>query len=118
MDVYTRLVAAKLTGRLTVEVAIGRIDYSGRFQPFGVTPDVLAMIHQTADNETYIKGDVDVAYAWDSPRIITHVGVLIADQWLLEQLPTFRHLSKGDAMRIRFVRVLGKFGNGPTKDDE
>lgn len=118
MDVYTRLVAAKLTGQLTATVAIGRIDYSGRFQPFGLTHNVLTMIHQSPRGETYIKGSTDVAYDWDSPRIITHVGVMIADDWLLESLPTFRHLTRGDAIRLTFVRVLGKFGNGPTKDDE
>ena len=117
MDVYTKLVAAKLTGQLTVTVAIGRIDYAGRFQPFGITSNVLAMVHQTPTNETYIRGSTDVVYDWDSPRIITHVGVMVTDQWLLEQLPSFRNLSRGDVLRMIFVRVLGKFGNGPTKDD-
>ena len=118
MDVYTRLVAAKLTGQLTATVAIGRIDYSGRFKPFGVRADVNAEVCLTADGQTYIRGETDIAYDWDSPRIITHVGVMITDQWLLEKLPTPRHLSLGDGLRVHFVRVLGKFGNGPTKDDE
>lgn len=86
MDPKAALIAAKLTGRMRVVVAVGRLDYVGRFQPFG-QEEVEVEVSANADNIWTAKAErVRVAYDHPSPRIITHVGMFVYDRWLLDRL--------------------------------
>lgn len=87
MDPRAALVAAKMTGRLEVLVAIGRLDYIDRFQPFG-TKEATAEVRQ-GENGLWIARveNVHITYSHDSPRIITHVGMLLYSGWSYDEIP-------------------------------
>lgn len=87
MDPKAALIAAKLTGRLETIVALGRLDYVGRFQPFG-TQEVVAAVRLGEDGLWVARVEnARVTFSHDSPRIITHGGMLLYNGWVYDALP-------------------------------
>lgn len=96
MDPRAALVAAKLSGRMSVVLGIGRLDYVGRFQPFGQA-EFDATVYQGPDGFWVAKVEsAAVPYQHPSPRIITHVGMFMYDRWLTDQMPDGRTMSEND----------------------
>lgn len=85
-DSNAKYVAAKITGKLPVIVAVGRPDPIGRFVPFGQV-EAVADVFMGEDGWRLAIQNVKVPYLHESPRIITHVGVFTPDGWLLDDLP-------------------------------
>lgn len=109
MNPLATRISAMLTGRTKVIAAIGRLDYVGRFQPFG-TVDVEASVTQSPSGlwEVSIE-DVVVPYTYDSPRIITHVGVFVFDRWQLDKLVGEGKLMKpSDMARVSIRQQVGE----------
>lgn len=87
MDPRAALVAAKLSGKMPVVLGIGRLDYVGRFQPFGRAV-FEATVYQGPDGLWVAKVEkAAVPYEHPSPRIITHVGMFMYDHWLIDEIP-------------------------------
>ena len=96
MDPRAALVAAKLSGHMPVVLGIGRLDYVGRFQPFGQA-EFDATVYQGPDGFWVAKVEsAAVPYQHPSPRIITHVGMFMYDRWLTDQMPGWRTMSEKD----------------------
>ena len=96
MDPRATLVAAKLSGHMPVVLGIGRLDYVGRFQPFGQA-EFDATVYQGPDGFWVAKVEsAAVPYQHPSPRIITHVGMFMYDRWLTDQMPDGRTMSEKD----------------------
>ncbi len=96
MDPRAALVAAKLSRHMPVVLGIGRLDYVGRFQPFGQA-EFDATVYQGPDGFWVAKVEsAAVPYQHPSPRIITHVGMFVYDRWLTDQMPDGRTMSKKD----------------------
>ena len=115
MDGRTKIVAGLLTESMDVTVAIGRLDYGGRFQPFG-SRDVKAGVFKENGN-VYAKYIGSIAYQWESPRIITHIAMLISDGWLVLPVRSINggfHMSLGDEMSVTVIRNIGEYGLGPN----
>lgn len=97
MDPRAALVAAKLLGRMSVVLGIGRLDYVGRFQPFGQV-ELCATVSQGPEGLwTVSVGSATVPYQHPSPRIVTHVGMFLYDRWLVDEMPKGKTLLPGDA---------------------
>ena len=96
MDPRAALVAAKLSGHMPVVLGIGRLDYAGRFQPFGQA-EFEATVYQGPDGFWVAKVEsVAVQYEHLSPRIITHVGMFMYDQWFIDEMPKGRYMDPND----------------------
>lgn len=96
MDPRASLVAAKLSGRMPVVLGIGRLDYVGRFQPFGQA-EFDATVYQGLDGFWVAKVEsAAVPYEHSSPRIITHVGMFMYDRWLIDEVPKGQHMGPND----------------------
>lgn len=81
MNPVAAVTVGKLTGRMTVTVAIGRLDYVERFVPFG-TADVEGIVEQKEDGEWYVRvPQCQVIFEHDSPRYLTHAAVFVFDAW-------------------------------------
>lgn len=103
MDPRAALVAAKLSGKMPVTVGIGRLDYTGRFQPFGQA-EFEATVYQGPDGFWVAKVErAAVPYEHPSPRIITHVGMFMYDQWFIDELPTTRKSVMTDLQSATFT---------------
>ena len=100
MDPRAALVAAKLSGKLPVVLGIGRLDYVGRFQPFGQA-EFEATVYQGPDGFWVAKAEkAAVPYDHPSPRIITHVGMFVYDRWLIDAIPKPRTMTDSDVATI------------------
>ena len=96
MDPRAALVAAKLSGKMPVVLGIGRLNYVGRFQPFGQA-EFEATVYQGPDGFWVAKAEkAAVPYEHPSPRIITHVGMFMYDRWLIDEMPKGRHMEPND----------------------
>lgn len=96
MDPRAALVAAKLSGRMPVVLGIGRLDYVGRFQPFGQA-EFHATVYQGPDGFWVAKVEsAAVPYQHPSPRIITHVGMFMYDRWIIDEIPQPRAMTDSD----------------------
>lgn len=96
MDPRAALVAAKFSGKMPVVVGIGRLDYVGRFQPFGQA-EFEATVYQGPDGFWVAKVEsAAVQYEHLSPRIITHVGMFMYDQWFIDEMPKGRYMDPND----------------------
>lgn len=100
MDHRAALVAAKLSGKMPVVLGIGRLDYVGRFQPFGQA-EFEATVYQGPDGFWVAKAEkAAVPYEHPSPRIITHVGMFMYDRWLIDEIPKARTMTDSDVATI------------------
>lgn len=96
MDSRAALVAAKLSGKMLVVLGIGRLDYVGRFQPFGQA-EFEATVYQGPDGFWVAKAEnASVPYAHPSPRLITHVGMFMYDQWFIDEISEGRNMMLND----------------------
>lgn len=96
MDPRAALIAAKLSGKMPVVLGIGRLDYVGRFQPFGQA-EFEATVYQGPDGFWVAKVEsAAVPYEHPSPRIITHVGVFMFDRWLIDEMANGRSMELND----------------------
>lgn len=106
------LVAAKLAGKLPVTIALGRMDYSGRFQPFGQA-EYEAEVFQNQDQMWVAEvKNAAVKYTHPSPRIITHIGMFIYDQWYTDALPNGKQFSPNDVCKFDISYPLPEFHDG------
>ena len=100
------LVAAKLSGKMPVVLGIGRLNYVGRFQPFGQA-EFEATVYQGPDGFWVAKAEkAAVPYEHPSPRIITHVGVFLYDRWLIDEMPKGRTMTDSDVVTFTFECTL------------
>lgn len=100
MDPRAALVAAKLSGKLLVVLGIGRLDYAGRFQPFGQA-EFEATVYQGPDGFWVAKAEnAVVPYERPSPRIVTHVGMFMYDQWLIDEMLKGRYMDPNDVATL------------------
>lgn len=100
MDPRAALVAAKLSGKMPVVLGIGRLDYVGRFQPFGQA-EFEATVYQGPGGFWVAKAEkAAVPYEHPSPRIITHVGMFMYDRWLIDEIPKARTMTDSDVATI------------------
>lgn len=100
MDPRAALVAAKLSGKMPVVLGIGRLDYVGRFQPFGQA-EFEATVYQSPDGFWVAKAEkAAVPYEHPSPRIITHVGMFMYDRWLIDEIPKALTMTDSDMATI------------------
>lgn len=100
------LVAAKLSGKMPVVLGIGRLNYVGRFQPFGQA-EFEATVYQGPDGFWVAKAEkAAVPYEHPSPRIITHVGVFLYDRWLIDEMPKGRTMTDSDVATFTFECTL------------
>lgn len=90
-------VAAILSGKAVAIGGIGRLDYVGRFTPFG-TAEIEVDIVQDGEGWKAVANNIRIPYTHDSPRIITHVGIFIFDRWYWDALgnPPGHALTEGD----------------------
>lgn len=106
MDPRAMLVAAKLSGKMPVVLGIGRLNYVGRFQPFGQA-EFEATVYQGPDGFWVAKAEkAAVPYEHPSPRIITHVGVFLYDRWLIDEMPKGRTMTDSDVATFTFECTL------------
>ena len=94
-------VAAILSGKTVAIGGIGRLDYVGRFTPFG-TAEVEVEIKQSAEGWQVVADNIRIPYTHSSPRIITHAGIFVFDRWYYDALtaPTERGLTEGDIVSL------------------
>ena len=94
-------VAAILSGKTVAIGGIGRLDYVGRFTPFG-TAEVEVEIKQDGEGWQAVANNIRIPYTHGSPRIITHAGIFIFDRWYWDALanPTERALTEGDVVSL------------------
>jgi len=102
---HARIAAAKLTGKLEVIVAVGRIDSIGRFKPFGQAYVVADVQHKEGEWEVEVAGAV-VPYLHPSPRLVTHVGTFIVNRWFIDPLPTPMHMDNRAAATVGATHIL------------
>lgn len=96
MDPRSALVAAKLSGKMSATVGIGRLDYIGRFQPFGQA-EFDGTVHENEDGLWVVTiTNAAVPYQHPSPRIITHVGMFVYDRWLFDPAPHSQLMGPSD----------------------
>ena len=98
MDPRAALVVAKLSGKMPVTVGIGRLDYTGRFQPFGQA-EFEATVLQSPGGFWVAKVEkAAVPYEHPSPRIITHVGMFMYGRWFTDVIPQPRAMTDSDVV--------------------
>lgn len=106
MDPRAALVAAKLSGKMPVVLGIGRLDYTGRFQPLGQV-EFEAMVYQSPDGFWVAKAEkAAVPYDHLLPRIVTHVGMFMYDRWLVNAMPNARGMEPNDVATFTFEYPL------------
>jgi hypothetical protein len=103
----TALAASRFTGKLLVTVAVGRRDYVGRFMPLGQT-DVEARVEVGEAGWTITIENAPVAYTHHSPRLITHVGTFLRDQWVLDELGEARTMQPGNTAHVSVQHTVPK----------
>lgn len=112
MNLQAELVAGKLTGKMKAIAAIGRMDYTDRFQPFGQT-EIDVALQYVGDKWVAKTGRIQVPYDHPSPRIITHVGIFLYDRWLLDEAPKqTRAMVLGDRATFEAVYTLPETSHG------
>lgn len=85
-------ISAMLTGKVLTTVGIGRLDYVGRFQPFGFVDTELEYKQEPSGLWSVTATNIKVPYQHPSPRIITHAGLYVFDRWYIDELPKkFQH---------------------------
>lgn len=87
MKPLAQRVSAMLTGKMLTTVGIGRLDYIGRFQPFGYLDTEIEYKQEPSGLWSATARDVEVPYLHPSPRIITHAGLYVFDRWYIDELP-------------------------------
>lgn len=106
MNRTAELTAAKLIGSLRVKSAIGRLDYVGRFQPYGII-EADASVRVNKEGDWEISCSAQVPYDHPSPRIITHVGIFVGGEWLVDQLGNKGHyMQSGDIAKVSVIHLL------------
>lgn len=106
MDPRAALVAAKLSGKMLVVLGIGRLDYIGRFQPFGQA-EFEAAVYQGPDGFWVAKVEkAAVPYEHPSPRIITHVGMFMYDRWIIDEITQPRAMTDSDVVTFTIEHPL------------
>ena len=87
MKPLAQRVSAMLTGKMLTTVGIGRLDYVGRFQPFGCLDIEIEYKQEPSGLWSATAHNVKVPYQHPSPRIITHTGLYVFDRWYIDELP-------------------------------
>lgn len=108
MKPLAQRVSAMLTGKVLTTVGIGRLDYVGRFQPFGFVDTELEYKQEPSGLWSVTAHDIKVPYQHPSPRIITHAGLYVFDRWYLDELPKkFQHaLNDSDVVTFSTSHVI------------
>jgi len=79
-------VAAKLSGHIPVTLGVGRIGYTGTFEPFGQVEAIATVAIGEHELWWVSVEKAHITYTHESPRIITHVGMFIHDRWLIDPI--------------------------------
>ena len=108
MKPLAQRVSAMLTGKMLTTVGLGRLDYVGRFQPFGHIDVEIECKQEPSGLWVATARDVKVPYKHLSPRIITHAGLFVFDRWYIDELPKrFQHvMTDGDVATFSTSHVI------------
>lgn len=106
MDIRARIIAGQMTGEMIVSVAVGRLDYIGNFIPFGMVDTAARVVFE--NNQWTVHAKTKIPYQHESPRIITHVAMLILDSWRIDELvpSEVRIMAPGDVADIHMWHPL------------
>lgn len=116
MKPLAQRVSAMLTGKMLTTVGIGRLDYVGRFQPFGYLDIEVDYKQEPSGLWSATAHDIKVPYQHPSPRIITHAGLYVFDRWYLDELPKrFQHvMTDGDVATFSTSHII----EAPVRSEE
>lgn len=108
MKPLAQRVSAMLTGKMLTTVGIGRLDYIGRFQPFGWIDSEVEYKQNPAGQWVATVRGITVPYMHPSPRIITHAGIFVFDRWYIDELPKSQMaaMQLGEAVRFDSEHVI------------
>lgn len=108
MEPLAQRVSAMLTGKMLTTVGIGRLDYVGRFQPFGCLDIEVEYRQDPSGLWSATAHDIKVPYQHPSPRIITHAGLYVFDRWYIDELPEkFQHaMTDGDVATFSTSHII------------
>lgn len=109
MDI-TQLVLAKLIGRITVPVAIGSMDATGKiFKPGGMT-EVEVTLRLDPSTNTYEITIPSTKITADISFVRTGYAVFIGDEWYTKPgnfAPEVHYIKSGTVMHFPITRIQG-----------